>query len=656
MSEIFNNNITALAQHQPQVAQQITDAQPLNNLSWIDTKQDVPSAILNFEERKVTLASRFKPLDEAARLADTADYKQYATIILMGFGLGYHADTLIRNSAGKALIVIYEPNISLLRTVLEHIDYSQWLSAQGFYLIVGQPDLSALTNTLEPAAGSITQGTQFIYHPATRQHSPQPIENFTQTLKQFVAFCRTNVTTTLVNTVQTCHNLIDNLAHYTAGHPIRELKNTVHGYPAIIVSAGPSLAKNVHLLKQPGIRDRVVIIAVQTALKPLLAHGVRPHFVTSLDYHNISKRFYEDLPDLPDVTLIAEPKANRTILESFPGPIRVLQNDFLDTLLGPLKQPIGKLKAGSTVAHLSFYFAQYLGCDPIAFIGQDLGFSEGLYYCPGTAIHEVWQPELNRFNTLENMEWRRIVRHKNMLHRTKDIYDRPIFSDEQMMTYLRQFERDFMEAPQQIIDATEGGLPKQHTQTLPLNQFLNQHATEDLPTIPLPDQSFNTDRITLTIAQLQDRLTQVSELQQLSHDSLEILHKMLKHQKDQQKMIKLFEKLDRKRKRVEALNQTFKLVNNLNQVGSFRRNKADRAIRITEDADPYTVQRMQLERDIDNINWLVDACTEVIAMFNSGVETLQSTLDNTPTTSPSHTTTESSPNSPTLATTTQEKA
>ncbi len=64
--------------------------------------------------------------------------------------------------------------------------------------------------------------------------------------------------------------------------------------PAVIVSAGPSLRKNKHLLK--GLREQAAIIAVQTTLQPLLEMGVEPHFVTSLDYHEICTRFFEKLP------------------------------------------------------------------------------------------------------------------------------------------------------------------------------------------------------------------------------------------------------------------------------------------------------------------------------------------------------------------------
>ena len=72
------------------------------------------------------------------------------------------------------------------------------------------------------------------------------------------------------------------------------------GFPAVCVGAGPSLSRNLALLANPETRRRLVVITAQTTLKPLLACGIRPDFVTALDYHHISTRFYEGLDELPD--------------------------------------------------------------------------------------------------------------------------------------------------------------------------------------------------------------------------------------------------------------------------------------------------------------------------------------------------------------------
>ena len=66
-------------------------------------------------------------------------------------------------------------------------------------------------------------------------------------------------------------------------------------------------------------------------------------------------------------------------------------------VLAPMRLGKDRLRAGATVAHLAFYLAEYLACDPIVFVGQDLGFSDGLAYTPGTSYEEVtlgtnWHP------------------------------------------------------------------------------------------------------------------------------------------------------------------------------------------------------------------------------------------------------------------------
>ncbi len=222
--------------------------------------------------------------------------------------------------------------------------------------------------------------------------------------------------TLMLNNVATCKNIANNLGRYATTPPVDLLNNAYPGLPAVLVAAGPSLQKNMHLLHElKGDKDgkgrKAVIIAVQTMLKPLLAAGIEPDFVTSLDYNTVSTRFFENLEESGStgrVHLVAEAKANWNVLDVFSGTTSVIHNDFAERLLrGTFPQRMG-MKAGATVAHLSFYLAEFMGCDPIILTGQDLGFVDGLYYKPGTAIHETWGVELGRFNTLETKEWERI--------------------------------------------------------------------------------------------------------------------------------------------------------------------------------------------------------------------------------------------------------
>jgi hypothetical protein len=96
---------------------------------------------------------------------------------------------------------------------------------------------------------------------------------------------------------------------------------------------------------------------------------------------------------------------------------------------------------------------------------------------------------------------------------------------------------------------------------------------------------------------------------------------MIEHQRDEAKFIKLFDKLQEKKNRVHAIEPTFSMVNDLNTVGVFRRVRADRAIShdLAHESDPLLRQRRQLDRDIDNIEWLRQAYAETRRIFEAGL-------------------------------------
>lgn len=644
--DILRANLDAIRAHAPELADQLDQTVPMP-LTWDTARNGQATAFLMPASgsdassggggggRATALASKYDPAAEADKLLSDVDPRKTACLVLLGFGLGYHAEAAAALLGDNGLLLIYEPDPALLRSVLEHRDLSKLLKQPGVVLVTGpEVDRAALLRKTEAHSQLLTQGTQLVTLPLARKHHAEAVNTFGQAVTDVVAYCRTNIATALVNASRTCRNLASNLDVYAAGATTDELHHAAKGYPAVCVGAGPSLVKNVHLLADPAIRKNVVVIAVQTALRPLLDRGIRPDFVTALDYSPICARFYEGLPELPDVTLVAEPKANAAILDAFPGPIRVCRDAFNDQLLGDpatggLGRAIVPIKGGATVAHLSFYLAQHLGCEPIMFLGQDLGFSDGLYYAPGTAVHQVWDCELNPFNTIEMMEWQRIVRMRGHLRRFDDVHGRPIFSDEQMLTYLKQFERDFADAEAQgqlVIDATEGGMSKAHTTRMTFADALAQYATRPVPELPIPSRELDADRLGQLDALLRRRIEQTLDLKRMSQDSVQLLRKMQRciENNNKKKLDQLFVKLDCNRGRVEGdLKEPFALVNQLNTIGSFRRNRTDRSI-AQNPTDPRQKLSAQLVRDRENIDWIIQACDEALTIFREAHERVTS--------------------------------
>ncbi|HMB95956.1 MAG TPA: 6-hydroxymethylpterin diphosphokinase MptE-like protein, partial [Tepidisphaeraceae bacterium] len=346
--------------------------------------------------RKLYLHSRYEPIEEAAKLIEPIKADQIVACFVQGFGLGYHVEEIFNRTGDDTLICIFEPDAKLLQLAFEQRDYSKMMQS-GRVIWFCHADKGELFARLTPWQPSITMGFECIAHSPSIQLQPEFHQLMQTWAGEFRAYAQTSVTTLVLNGKRTAENVARNLPWYVATPSISRLKDRYHKQPAIIVSAGQSLRKNKHLLKDAV--GNAVIIAVQTTLQPLLEMGIEPHFVTSLDYHDISTRFWENLPPTLSTELIAEPKASSAVFDRNPGPLSLLGNDFAEKLLSELNLNKTKLPSGATVAHLAYYVAEHIGCDPIIFIGQDLGFSDGLCYTPGTSYEDVWRPELSRFCT-----------------------------------------------------------------------------------------------------------------------------------------------------------------------------------------------------------------------------------------------------------------
>ena len=592
----------------------------------------------------VYLHSKYKPLAEAASWAQNVSLDEKYVVIVSGFGLGYHVKALWERMPDDGMLIVAENNIPLLRAALETLDISEMLTT-GRVLFFTELDRAIVVERLEPRSVLFTSGTLFAAHAPSVQVAGDFHAAFQKLITEFVAFTRTGFVTLMLNNVATCRNIASNLGCYVTAPPIDTMHNYFAGMPAILVAAGPSLQKNMHLLHEvkgnpDGTGRRAVIIAVQTMLKPLLAAGIEPDFVTSLDYNTVSTRFFENLEDVGmkgapgRVHLVAEAKANWNVLDVFRnrgGTMSVTQNDFADRLLREAFPRRQGLKAGATVAHLSFYLAEFLGCDPLILIGQDLGFVDGLYYKPGVAIHETWAPELGRFNTLETKEWERIARSRAILRKIPDIHGHPMYTEEQFFVYLQQFERDFAASRCRVIDATEGGAKKQGVTVMTLRAAMDAYCSQAGSRGPsaVPWKAWACDvptQLARCLEAVKARRASAQEMMDTCAQTIPLLEEMKKHREDETRMNKLFIEIDRIRSKVGNDPQTFEMVCHLNTIGELRRFQHDLSVK-SAGKDNHERQRRQLTRDVDYVKNLRIGAERLLEILNEAIIRLEKQID-----------------------------
>lgn len=610
---LLDRNLRSLAKASPLVASAVARSQPRADATFEMTEDGVPACRVLIDGKERALGSARHPLREADRLAEQADPSQAAVYAVLGFGLGYHVDAMVHRLGGAGLVLCFEPDVPLLRAVLERVDCTACFDT-GRVIVLHQAESSdAITGRLRGLEGVLALGVRFVAHPPSTGRLGPAAETFSKKLVEVISAAKTSIVTTLVQTEKTIENTLANARAYATHPGVNNLANALRGVPAIVVSAGPSLAESMDVLARPGVRDRACIIAAQTVLKPLLERGIRPHFVTALDYHDISKRFYEGLTAemVEGVTLVAEPKANPAILKAWPGVVRMTGDELLDRLLGDASHAF--VRSGSTVAHLSYFLARHLGCDPAIMVGQDLAYTDGLYYGPGAAIHNVWAAELGEFRTLEMMETERIARARKMLRQTQDHDGQPVATDEQLHNYLLQFEREFAEDHGRgltVIDAGRGAA-KAHTVVMPLADALESYGKAfEIPDTPSPTDEAGTVRDTLLRTS-----DQAIELADLTRQA-EALVRGLDAFGDTDVMNETVREIHAVRDRAEALQPAFWLTQYLNQTGGLRRAKRDRVIALSADgATAREVQAKRIERDAENLSWLADAADRMAELL-----------------------------------------
>ncbi|EAL4556622.1 DUF115 domain-containing protein [Campylobacter coli] len=153
---------------------------------------------------------------------------------------------------------------------------------------------------------------------------------------------------------------------------LNERKNKFEN--AIVVSAGPSLAKQLSLLK--AYQDKAVIFCADGALSMLEKEGIIPDYVTNLDCRDLAMKFFQNKENLKQSIIALECATHPNIVRSLNAEncMIVLRNKALYQRFN--LNDFGYIDTGTHVSHFSYTLALALGFKNIIMIGQDLAFDE----------------------------------------------------------------------------------------------------------------------------------------------------------------------------------------------------------------------------------------------------------------------------------------
>ena len=205
-------------------------------------------------------------------------------------------------------------------------------------------------------------------------------------------------------------NLLANAPILLRAQPVKKLFNTQRARAALVCGAGPSLAQDIHIVQT--LRKKVLLIAVDTALRPLQQHGIAPDLVVCVDPQAVGRHYVTTHAASPATAFVIDPSVSYLCL-------RLLQNRSLFYFWSPfaLAQLIfdchnetnpGQIAFGGSVSTNAYDIAAQMGCNPILLLGQDLAFSQRQAHARGAALEELHYHEQNRLVRHELYHYRQM--------------------------------------------------------------------------------------------------------------------------------------------------------------------------------------------------------------------------------------------------------
>ncbi len=174
-------------------------------------------------------------------------------------------------------------------------------------------------------------------------------------------------------------NGVRNLRHLGRHLMVTDLKGQFQGVPLIIVGAGPSLSKNINLLKQA--QGKAIIICVARALTSLQQAGVWPDFAISLDAYDVKSHFRNI--ELDRITGLILSSTSHPNLFDFAVDTRLISfsaNTVAEGWMFDDTDGVVEMPSGGSVSCAAMSVGLHWGCNPIMVVGQDLSFDSGQFY------------------------------------------------------------------------------------------------------------------------------------------------------------------------------------------------------------------------------------------------------------------------------------
>lgn len=472
---IFEDNMRALSAIYPQMDKLIEETKEEfeTELEIVEESAYDGKVIIKIKkEGKVCYLNGKRNTEEPAQIwvETVGELTANSPVFIMGLGNPEYLRKLAEQAKNRLSIFIYEPSFQIFLNFLEHVPLQKWLEK---HLIVFW--VKGMKGMDEQAMiGLVRQILRYDTIPHYRKLIlpnydvlfPDEAVGFLKMINEVIGDARVNYFTQMRFSDVVIKNLLFNVNYLCDAYKTTQLVTVIpNDIPGIVVAAGPSLNKNIKELKKA--KGKAFIIAVDTAIKPLLAAGIIPDMFAIVDGKKpldlIQK---EEAKGIPLMTTI---NANSEILKYHTG-MKFFYNEsyaIAEHILVQADRQFGGVDTGGSVATNAFSLLYKIGLTRIILVGQDLAFTNNRSHADGTFQKEMKEENTEGFIMVEGNTEKEVPT-TSSLKLYLDWYEKYIDK-------IHKEEEGFL-----IINATEGGAKIKGTEIMSLRDAIAQECTKDV--------------------------------------------------------------------------------------------------------------------------------------------------------------------------------
>ena len=538
MIEIRENNLNAIKKN--------IKAYPINfldlienakkeddiSLEVIETKSKNLSAKVIKNGKSVLLHSAYDPVKEANTLIKEIE-DDIDMVFIFGIGGGY-----LINALKKFNIVIIEPSISFFNLLIDNFKLDKILEDSKITFFIGGNDIEDIEKFISLKT---TKKVKFFI---TRSYSNLFTDDalFYQTKVLSIIDKKTiNINTILRFDKLWAYNIASNVVEIATHYGVNRFFDKYKNIPAVVVSAGPSLEKNIRKLKE--LKDKAIIIAVDTAMKPLSSHNISPHFVITIDPQKKNSKYFRNV-NFKDTVLIAESSVDNEAISSFKGAIYFLDSIF--PLAKYFMRPLGKrgdITMGGSVSTAAYDFAIRIGANPIIMLGLDLSFPNHQTHIKGSYHEENFFTEIGKLDSYDSRIYKVLV--SGNLREEKNVYGESVFTDSRFDMYRNWYEEQCkINSSKKFYNATEGGVIIKAMENITVDELLKKLDNINIEIDKNSEELNKKNEILLSIKTGLEKIdAEIIELKPYVLNAIKLCDEINSELKRHRKVDKLLEKL-----------------------------------------------------------------------------------------------------------------